>query len=150
MTVQLKTISFFFVLLFIGGLSLKASSSAESPDDIVVFVNNASLVSSLSAAELKQIFLKKKTSWPGGDKIVSINAVNNSLVREAFRKKVLNMSLQDEATYWENQRIRYQLIAPSEISAGPKAVFKLKAAVAYAFRKDVPKDVVKIVLVIPN
>jgi ABC-type phosphate transport system substrate-binding protein len=124
--------------------------NAESPDDVVVFVNNASSVTSANIAELKQIFLKKKNNWPGGERIVCVNAKEGSAVREEFRKKVLNMTAQEEATYWENQRIRYQLFAPSEIPGAARAVFKMKAAVGYAYRKDVPKDVVKIILVLPR
>jgi ABC-type phosphate transport system substrate-binding protein len=150
MNLRHKQILFSCALVLFIGHAYPTVSNAESPDDIVVFVNNASSVSNADIAELKQIFLKKKNNWQGGDRIVCVNAAEGTALREEFRKKVLNMTGPEEATYWENQRIRFQLVAPSEMPNAPRAVFKMKAAVGYAYRKDVPKDVVKIILVIPR
>ncbi len=150
MNLTTKQQLFLWVPILLLGLSTAFVSNADSPDDIVVFVNNASSVKEVSVAELKQIFLKKKNNWQGGDRIVCINAEEGTPLREAFRQKVLEMTATEEATYFENQRIRFQLVAPADMGNGPKAVFKMKAAVAYAYRKDVPAGVVKIVLVIPR
>ena len=124
-------------------------SNADSPDEIVVFVNKSISVNSISLSELKQIFLKRKTSWPGGDNIVCINVSDSSPLRELFRGRVLEMTKEDEQRYWTNQKIRFQLSPPAEMDDTPKAVFKLRNAIGYAARKDVPQGVVKIVAVIP-
>ena len=123
--------------------------NAESPDDLVVFVNNKSGVRSMSVEELKQIFLKKKTRWPGGNKIDCINTPEGTAEREEFRKRILEMSKTEEITYWQNQKIRMQLSPPIEISNTPKAVFRLNGGISYAFRKNLPSGVVKPVLVLP-
>ena len=137
-------------LLLLTALSVVPEvSSADSPNDIVVFGNNGLSVSSVTIDELKQIFLKKKTSWRGGDRIVCINTPSSVPVRAKFREKVLGMSARDEEIYWENQKVRKQLTPPPEMMGTPKAVFKLKNSISYAFRKDVPKNVVKVLLVIP-
>ena len=125
--------------------------NADSPDDLVVFVNVRSSVSDLSVSELKQIFLKKKTRWPNGEKIDCLNQPEGSLVRQVFRTKILGMTDADESTYWQNQKIRSQMSPPIQLSNTPKAVFRLTNAVSYAFRKDLSaaEGVVKIILVVP-
>jgi ABC-type phosphate transport system substrate-binding protein len=140
--------SIFVMMLSVMAL-LPVPLNAESPDDLVVFVNKKSRVRDLSVEELKQIFLKKKTRWPGGDKINCINSPEGSAEREAFRKRVLGMSKTEEITYWQNQKIRMQLSPPIEVSNTAKAVFRLNGAIGYAFRKDLPEGVVKAVLVLP-
>jgi len=132
------------VILLIPGVS-----SAQSPDDILIIANKSAPESSMSLAELKQIFLKKKSSWSNGNKIVAINAQDNSQVRRDFRKLVLDMTDTEELTYWEKQKIKKQIGAPTELQSRTKAVFKLKNAISYAYRKEVQKDVVKVLLVIP-
>lgn len=143
-----KYIIFGLCWLFALGFPWKAA--AESPDDIVVFVNQVAKVKSVSIAELRQLFLKQKTSWASGEQVVCINAPDGTPLRNQFRQQVLAMSEAEEATHWETVRIRNQTLAPSEMLNTPKAVFRLKNAVSYAFRKDVPNGVVSILLEIPK
>ncbi len=125
-------------------------STAESPEDIVVFVHQTGTLKSISIDELKQLFLKQKTSWSSGESVVTINAPEGSSLRNQFRTAVLAMTAVEEATHWETVRIRNQIAKPAEMLNTPKAVFRLKNAVSYAFRKDVPDNVVKVILVIPK
>lgn len=143
-----------FVLLF---FALHPSSVlAESPDDIVVFVNKSLDITSVDLGELKKIYLKQKTSWSSKDKIICINAKEGTALREAFRKRVLNMNAKSESIFWQEQKIRLQVTEPPSFENTIKAVFKVemifksKGAISYAFRKDFPKNVVKPVLVIPT
>lgn len=137
-------------ILMAVAVSPPAVSSTESPDDILIIVNKSTDIDSISVGELEQIFLKKKTTWSNGKKILSINASENSALRESFRAKVLAIKAEDEATYWEKQKIRLQIEPPVEMTNTPKAVFKLKSAISYAYRKDVPDNVLKVVLAVPN
>jgi ABC-type phosphate transport system substrate-binding protein len=125
-------------------------SSAESPDDILVFINKTMDHGDVSLDELKKIFLCKKTTWSNGQRIVPINAKESSAIRKSFREKVLGMTANEELTYWSNQRLVHQISNPAEFTATTKAVFKLRTAIGYAYRRDVPKNVVKVVLVIPQ
>lgn len=143
----MKTTFSINVLVFILTAALPSQLSAESPEDILVFVNSSMAVEALSVAELKQIFLKEKSRWPGGDPIVCIHPKDMS-IRALFRNKVLGMTGTEEDTYWQDQKIRKQLSAPVEMSNTPKAVFKINKSVSYAFRKDLPVGVVKVILVL--
>ena len=139
-----------FIIVLLTGISISGMPATDSANDILVIVNKSVEVETLSIAELKQIFLKKKSSWPGGNPIVPINARVSEDIREEFREKVLDMSNTEESTYWETQKIRLQLSSPVEMGRTPKAVFKLKNAISYAYRRDVPTDVVKVVQILPN
>lgn len=144
-----KIINTINTVIFVLAILLPIPLIAESPDDLVVFVNTKSSVATITPEELKQIFLKKRTRWPGGDKIDCINSPEGSAERTLFRNKILGMSKTEETTYWQNQKLRMQLSPPIQISNTTKAVFRLKRSVGYAFRKNVPKGVVRIILVVP-
>ena len=129
---------------------MPAVSETASPNDILVIVNKSADIDSISMGELAQIFLKEKTSWSNGQRIIPINAREGGDLRKSFRTKALAMRTSEEEIYWENQKIRSQLNPPVEMSNTPKAVFKLKYAISYAFRRDLPDNVVKVILVIPE
>jgi len=138
------------VLAALGLTLFPQTSEAESPDDILIITNKGARANDISLDEVKKIFLRKKTSWSNGDRIIVVNAKNNAAVRDRFRQKVLGMTAADEQTYWANEKVRRQISPPPELSTIPKAVFKLKNSIGYAFRKDVPANVVKVLLVIPH
>lgn len=124
-------------------------SSADSPNDILIIVNKKNKVNKISISEVRQIFLGMRETWSGGEKIICVNPKKDAPVRQVFRKILLGMSSREEHTYWEEQRIRRHIRPPPEISTVALAVFKLVNAISFAYRKDVPNNVVKTVLVIP-
>jgi len=138
------------VLLVHLGLIIPINAAAESPNDILIIANKRVGINTISIEETKQIFLRTKTTWRGGDRILCLNQKENDPIRKVFQEKVLGMSEREEATYWEVQKVRKQLTPPPEVPSIPKAVFKLRNAISYAYRKDVPANVVKILLVIPE
>jgi len=123
-------------------------AAADSPDDILIFVNNKTATNSLTTEEVKQIFLKKRSSWPTGGNIVCINAKAGTALRQDFRKKVLAMSPTDERRYWETQKIKGGQKEPPSFSNLVKAVFKVPKSISYGYRKGVSPGVVKIVATI--
>ena len=123
------------------------STGADPKKRIVFFVNKSAPIQKISVGELQQIFLKKKLSWPSGEKIICVNTLEGSEIREIFREKVLKMTATEEQTYWYRQKIRRHLSAPPEFYNTPKAIFRLKNAIGYASPENVPKNVVKIVSV---
>ena len=114
----------------------------------MIIVNKSVAQDSLSVGELKQIFLKKKGNWGGGARIVCINAPENTKLRDSFRSKVLGMSKDEEAQYWQNERIKGKLSPPPTFRNAVKAIFKLRASISYVYRKDLPGKAVKVVAVI--
>ncbi len=126
------------------------SVKAESPNDILIVANKGVSAGSLSLDELKAFFFKERTSWKTGGRVVPIHANEDSALRKAFLSKVLSMRLAQEKAFWQEQKIRKGMAAPPEFSNTLKAVFKIKGALSYIFRKDYREGVAKILLVLPN
>ena len=120
---------------------------AEGPNDIMIIANKSVAASKISADELKAIFLRKKESF-AGSKVVPINAKAGSPLRRAFQKRVVEMDGNNEASYWEQQKIKTGLTPPSEFAGTVKAVFSVKGSVGYCFRSEYKEGVVKVLLVL--
>ena len=128
----------------------QSSARAESPDDILVVANNALSVSSVSNAELKSIFLKERTRWRNGAKVIPIHAKEGTPLRRAFLRRLLNMEESRERAYWQEQKIKRGALPPAAFSSSLRAVFQIKGSVAYVFRSDYKEGVAKIVAVLES
>ncbi len=100
--------------------------------DMLVVTSVNSNVQSLSAKQVKEIFLKKRT-FVGENEVVAINLSANEQSRVVFEEKVLGMDRTELAGYWSAQH--YQGITPpltQKSQASLKALLKnLKGAVGY-------------------
>lgn len=123
--------------------------TAESPQDILVVVNEDSEVRSITREELRDVFLRRRLSWRGGERAIPINARENTAIRAVFRERVLSMNSDEETRYWQDQQIRSGKTPPKEFGNPLRVVFKLHDAVGYAFRSEYKKEVGRVVLVIP-
>ncbi|MFO8072568.1 MAG: hypothetical protein R6V85_11900 [Polyangia bacterium] len=133
----------------LSSLTLSAPAAAQSPDDILVVVNSSSNVNSISAAELRDIFLKKRSHWRAGGQAIPIHASENSALRHDFRQRLLEMTSAEEEKYWSDRRIKSGTQPPVEFSNTLRTVFKLNGAVSYVYRSDYKEGIAKVVLVIP-
>jgi hypothetical protein len=131
-------------------LASPPTAAAESPYDLVVFVNKGHKINSITIDELQQFYLKTKNNWSNGKKAICINTQESNPARKIFRSKVLKMTKEEESVYWENQKIRFHINPCIEMMNVARAVFNLRTAVGYALRRDVPHNVVKIILTIPE
>ncbi len=68
--------------------------------DIVVIVNPASGVNSLSLGEAKKIFLIKKKNFPNGEKAKPVEQAEGSATRDIFNNKVLKKNNLQYKAYW--------------------------------------------------
>lgn len=120
----------------------------ENPMDILVVVNKNVPVNSVNETVLRGIFLKVRKDWPGGQAAMPVNAKDDTL-RAAFRSKVLQMDASAEKRHWEEVKVKYGQSEPPSLSNNLKAVFSLKGAVSYVYRKDFAEGIAKVVMVIP-
>lgn len=67
--------------------------------DVILITNKANPVSSLAAADVKNIFLGKKTSWDGGSKVTAFTQKNDA-VTDDFTKQYVSKSSQQFYMYW--------------------------------------------------
>lgn len=126
------------------------NAEADSPDDLLVVVNKQVPIDSVSMAEVRRFFMRKKTSWNHGQKVVPINPQDGSQAKRFFLERVLQMTSVEEKRYWENEKVRKGITPPVVFNNSLKAVFKLTGGISYVLRKNYIDGVVKVVLVIPD
>ncbi len=122
----------------------RPEAAAKKPTVIAVIVNHKSPVSKLTRAELKNLFLKQRQSWPGGKQVVVLNARAKSKLREAFERKLLGMAPRDVGAYWVRQRVTGRTTPPRQISSSALArrlVKALPGAIAYVELSQVDASV---------
>ncbi len=122
---------------------------AENPNDILVVANQGVSVDAVSIRDLKAIFLKRRSNWKNGGKVVPIHAKEGSALRNAFVSRVLGMDAVKERAYWQEVMVKSGTRKPPEFSNTLKAVFKLRGGVSYIYRTQYREGVSKILLVIP-
>ena len=124
------------------------AANAESPSDILVIANNSVPVSKASLQEIRTMFLKQRQSWRGGGKVFPLNAKPGTNLRKEFQERVLGMNATSEQAFWQEQRIKKGLSAPSAFSNTLKAVFSVKGSIGYCYRKDYKAGLAKVLLVL--
>ena len=122
---------------------------AESPNDILIVANTASGGGSMSVSDVRDLFLKKRSSWGNGVKVAPLNAVEGSALRAVFRSKVLGMTGAEEQAYWQERKIKAGESVPPEFGDTLRAVFKLRGAIGYVLRSQFRAGTAKVLLVIP-
>jgi ABC-type phosphate transport system substrate-binding protein len=103
--------------------------------DVVVVVNVANPVSSLPADEVSKLFLKKASKWPDGGKVLPVDLVETSALREAFSKQIHGKGSAAIKAYWQKMIFSGQDVPPPEKSSIAEALSYVRGnsgAVGYA------------------
>ncbi len=133
-------------LLLAGILGSVVPSAAA---DFVVVVNPQVKVDHLTKAQLKRIYRKEMTEWPGDGAIIVFDQPASSEVRAAFSKKVLDATVAEVQNYWINKKMTAGLTGP-KVFRSPTLVKKFVArtpgAIGY-LAPDQVDDTVKVVQV---
>jgi hypothetical protein len=134
--------------IFVG---FPSESRAEDAKDILIIANKslAATAEGISPEEVKSFFLKQKTHLGNAKNVVAIHARPGTLLRKHFCSTVLGMTEAQEATYWQNRRLKTGDTPPPEFSDPLRAVFGLKRGLGYIFRGDLKGSVVDVIAVIP-
>ncbi|MCP4600286.1 MAG: hypothetical protein GY847_07100, partial [Proteobacteria bacterium] len=144
---------FFFVLLTVTAFEAFYGSKiarADSPKDILIIVNTSVPVERLSPDDVRNYFLKKLGRWKGGGRVVPINAKTKSRLRVEFRKRILNMNIDQETRYWQNRKIKAGQAKPREFGNTNTAVFRIKSSISYVYRSNYKENLAKVILVLPS
>jgi len=147
---NIKKILAILIAVALSGSFGTNSEAQNKDDDIIVIVNKRVPINSISAGELKMLFLKKRTNWSDGSRIVLVHAKSNTDLRRKFLEKVMDMTQKKERLYWQNQKIQRGITGPTEFVRTQKSVFFLKGSIGYMWRRDYKEGVTKSVLVIPD
>lgn len=128
------------------------ASGAVADEPLVIIVNPANAVSTLSVPDLTNIYRGEKSRWPNGKLILLLMAAPGSPERTAVLKKIYKMSESDYLKYF------IQASFTGEVSAAPKdldsaaqikqTVASNPGAIGYVKQSDADSTV-KVILTVP-
>jgi hypothetical protein len=131
------------VAYLIGGTPFHPASAA-SPDPLAIVVSKNSPLTNISLYELKHLYLGELVTGPDGKRLIPLNQTPPSRERLSFDAAVLGMSIEQQAGYWIDRRIRGMSGSPRSVDSGDLAqrvAARLEGTVTYlpfsAVRPDV-------------
>lgn len=83
--------------------------------DIVVIVNDANPVRSMTADEVAALYLARTRTFPSGEFALVFDQPRNSELRQRFFKNVANMAIGQVNTYWSRLMFSGQEIPPQAL-----------------------------------
>lgn len=96
-----------FFLLTLGvmlcGVVVPGTVRAQNVAAVVVVVNAANPVSTLTKEQVSDLFLKKVTRWESDKIVMPVDQERNSKTRELFSRAVHRRSISAVASYWQTQ-----------------------------------------------
>jgi ABC-type phosphate transport system substrate-binding protein len=99
------------LILAIGVLSSPLAAGAQ---DFTVIVNSANPVASMPRTDVAKLFLKKTVSWQSGQSVAPVELPPAAKAREAFAQTVLNKSIAQVKSYWQQQIFSGRDVPPPE------------------------------------
>lgn len=102
------------ITLLVGVLSLSTAPAPSPAQDFAVVVNASNPVSSLSKDEVAKLFLKKTVSWKSGQSAAPVELPATAKIRESFARDVLNKSVAQVRSYWQQQIFSGRDVPPPE------------------------------------
>lgn len=92
-----------------------------------VIVNSASGVSTLTAKDVSAYFLKIKTHWGSGAKIVPVDLAADAEARKKFSEDVHRRSVAAVNAYWQQQIFSGRSLPPLELKDDTAVIAFVKA-----------------------
>lgn len=107
-----------FALFSVGTVALAA--------DYVLITDNSNPVSTLTAKEVKNIYLGKKTVWSDGSHI-TVFTYSVSSVNVAFMKQMVRKTTQQYTTYWKKSLFTGTGLPPKDFASDEAIKSAIKA-----------------------
>ena len=126
-------------ILFICGFT-----HAQNSINFKVIVNTSNSVATMSKAQTSKLFMKKKTKWENGSKVVPVDLAESSPVRVEFSKAIHGKSVSSIKSYWQKLIFSGRAVPPSMKASDSDVVAFVKAnpgAIGYVSGKAAVADV---------
>ncbi len=107
----MKIYGILIILLFVLSVNLIA-------ENFVVIVNKANSASSISSADLQNIYSGKKSTWADGKSIVA--SFNNGSAKDDFLKDGIKKTLPQYQTFWKKAVFTGTGTPPKELDSDAK------------------------------
>ena len=120
------------MILFLSTSFLKAQN------EVKIIVNSSNSITSISKAELSNIFLKKISKFKNGVAAIPVDQAPDSPVRKSFSSNYLKKSVSAVKNYWHQQLFSGSNVPPEEKKSDAEVVSFVKdnpGAIAYVSSK---------------
>jgi hypothetical protein len=97
------------------GLCLGVGAAPSRAQEIVVIVNAANPVESLSVDEVRQYCLKRRSTWSNGESVRPIDRTGDPPERLAFLSEALRLSSADVERHWIQEQYASAEITPTRV-----------------------------------
>jgi hypothetical protein len=84
-------------------------------EKFVLIVNPSNRFDALSRSKVSSAFLRKVSRWPWGAAVAPVNLPANDRVRGEFIRQVLQMTEEQIAVYWIDQRATRGVSPPTDV-----------------------------------
>lgn len=108
-------------------LLILAFSTLSFCQDYKVIVNSANTLSSISKKDAISFFLKKKSKWSTGDKVVVVDLGSKSSTRASFSKNILGKSTAQVRAYWQQSVFAGGATPPRELKTDAEVIAFVKS-----------------------
>ena len=103
--------SYFSLILAVSVLSCPLAAGAQ---EFTVIVNAANPVVSLPRDDVAKLFLKKTVAWKSGQPVAPVELPAAAKARQAFAQVVMNKSIAQVKSYWQQQIFSGRDVPPPE------------------------------------
>lgn len=100
------------------------ASPSPAADDFVVIVNKANPAESVSAADLRKMFLGEKSTWPSGAKVTAVTPGAETPAYGAAIKRATGMSAADFKRYFIQLSFLGKVVPPPRSLESTAAIAK--------------------------
>lgn len=102
------------VVLVIGLMLAGTSELASQSAPFKVIVNATQQVSALSKAQVSRFFLKKETTWAGGQAVMPVDLIDRAPVRASFSQAIHGRDVSAIKSYWQRMIFSGTAVPPPE------------------------------------
>ena len=128
-------------LVAVAGLSRPQPVAAQARGDLAIVVNSETPVTSLSFAELRQVFLGDKQYWTKDMPVVLLMRAPTSAERDAVLNVIYQMKEPQFKQYWIAKIFRAELSSPPKIVYSSESTVSLISAIPGAIAFMAATDV---------
>jgi ABC-type phosphate transport system substrate-binding protein len=87
---------------------------ASDAGSVIVIVNSTNKIESLSAREISLLFLKNVKKWEDGRKVLPVDQVEDSSIRDKFSNEILGRKVSAVEAFWQKQIFTGRGVPPPE------------------------------------
>lgn len=124
----------------LAGPPLRAQGRERAPASLAVIVHEDVPDSTLDAATVRRIFLRRQRFWDDGTLVAPVNLPATSAVRDAFSRAVLGRAPRDLAEFWND--LYFHGIQPPPVLDSERAVLlyvaRTPGAIGYVAADSLP------------